>query len=79
MRDLRQMQDDLFAIKMISGEMDREKKDEDASGKKDEPPSGGHYPSGESSGRKPPSGGCLTALILLPVMQLLNLFRNLFF
>ena len=78
MRDPRQMQDDLFAMKMISGEMDREKKDKDASGKKDGPSSGGHYPSGGSSGGKPSSGGCLTALILLPVMPLLNLFRNLF-
>ena len=78
MQDPKQMMDDLFAMKVVSGEFDK-KKDGNETGSGNSPSSGGHYPSsGGNGGRKQTSGGCLSALILLPVMPLVSLFRNLF-
>ena len=77
MQDPKQMMDDLFAMKMISGDFD--KKDGDGDSGKSEQSSDGHYPQkGGNSRQNQPSGGCLTALILMPVMPLVSLFRNLF-
>ncbi len=77
MQDPKQMMDDLFAMKMISGDFD--KKDGDGDSDKSGPSSNSHYPQqGGNSGQKQPSGGCLTALVLMPVMPLVSLFRNLF-
>ena len=77
MQDPKQMMDDLFAMKMISGDFD--KKDGDKTGEKNEPSSNSHYPQQNgNSEKRPPSGGCLSALILMPVMPLVSLFRNLF-
>lgn len=78
MQDPRQMMDDLFAMDMISGDLDRKKDDENAADQKSGSSSGGQYPSGGNSGGKPSGGGCLSALILLPVMPLVSLFRDLF-
>ena len=78
MRDLRQMQDDFFAMEMISGDLDK-KKDGDEDGGTDGASSGGHDPSGGSGGGNPSSGGCLAALILLPVMPMISLLKDLFF
>ncbi|MBQ1772434.1 MAG: hypothetical protein II000_10900 [Clostridia bacterium] len=77
MQDPKQMMDDLFAMKMISGDFD--KKDGDGDSGKSGSSSNSHYPQqGGNSGQNQPSGGCLTALILMPVMPLVSLFRNLF-
>lgn len=78
MQDPRQSMDDLFAMDMISGNLDKKKDDGDGTDQKSRPSSGGHYPSGGNSGGKPSQGGCLTALVLLPVMPLISLFRDLF-
>ena len=77
MQDPRQMMDDLFAMKMVSG--DFEKKNDGENAGQSGPPSGAHYRRQEgNSGTKPPSGGCLSALILMPVMPIISLLRNLF-
>ena len=77
MQDPKQMMDDLFAMKMISGDFDKKDGDEDSG--KSEQSSDGHYPQkGGNSRQNQPSGGCLTALVLMPVMPLVSLFRNLF-